>query len=164
MIWGALLIVIAGAVAARYSSRRGRVVLLAAYFLTLIYLTFLTREPAPIYHYRISLFGAARRGLEFGGGVVSGLLNGDVRVSNWSSLEGIILNILLFVPFGYLVPSLFPRLRHVVLLAFCVSLIIEVLQLVTRLGYADVDDLINNTIGAAIGTLIYNTLLKKVDT
>ena len=95
---------------------------------------------------------------------MSGLLNGDVRVSNWSSLEGIILNILLFVPFGYLVPSLFPRLRHVVLLAFCVSLIIEVLQLVTRLGYADVDDLINNTIGAAIGTLIYNTLLKKVDT
>ena len=132
------------------------------YLIAIIYLAFISREPAPYLRYSINPFGAARRGLEFGGGLISGLLHGDVKVTNWTSLEGIILNILLFIPFGYLLPSLFPKLRwwQVILLGLAFSLTIELLQLITKLGFADVDALINNTLGAAIGWLCYKLTLK----
>ena len=77
--------------------------------------------------------------------------------------DALTLNILLFVPFGYLLPSLFPSKRwwQVILLGLAFSLTIELLQLITRLGYADVDDLINNTLGAAIGFLSYKLFLNS---
>lgn len=135
----------------------------AIYIAAIVYFAFLIREPTPIYHYSIKLFGAARKGLEFGGGILEGILTGNVKVVNWMSLEGIILNILLFVPFGYLLPLIWHKADpwwRILLLGFLASLIIELLQLVTRLGYADVDDLINNTLGAMIGWYCYRWLLK----
>ena len=143
-------------------SKRLTVWFSVVYLIAIIYLAFISREPAPYLRYSINPFGAARRGLEFGGGLISGLLHGDVKVTNWTSQEGIILNILLFIPFGYLLPSLFPKLRwwQVILLGLAFSLTIELLQLITKLGYADVDDLINNTLGAAIGWLCYKLTLK----
>lgn len=137
-------------------------IILVLYSSAIVYFTFLIREPTPIYHYSIKLFGAARKGLEFGGGILEGILTGNVNVVNWMSLEGIILNILLFVPFGYLLPLIWhkaDRWWRILLLGFSASLIIELLQLVTRLGYADVDDLINNTFGAMIGWIIYKKVL-----
>ena len=133
------------------------------YVAAVIYLAFISREPMPIHHYSINPFGAARRGLEFGGGLISGLLHGTVKITNWAELKHIILNILLFIPFGYLLPSLFSRLRwwQVILLGLAFSLCIELLQLITKLGYADVDDLINNTLGAAIGFLCYKLILNN---
>ena len=133
------------------------------YFLAVVYLAFISREPMPYIKYSIDLFKAAQRGLEFEGGVLSGILCGDVRVTSWQSLKGMLLNILLFVPFGYLLPSLFPSKRwwQVILLGLVFSLTIELLQLITRLGYADVDDLINNTLGAAIGFLSYKLFLNS---
>ena len=132
------------------------------YVAAVIYLAFISREPMPIHHYSINPFGAARRGLEFGGGLISGLLHGTVKITNWAELRNIILNILLFIPFGYLLPVHLPRLRwwQVILLGLAFSLTIELLQLITKLGYADVDDLINNTLGAAIGWLCYKLTLK----
>lgn len=132
------------------------------YVAAIIYLAFISREPMPIHHYSINPFGAARRGLEFGGGLIQGIFSGTVKITNWAELRNIILNILLFIPFGYLLPSLFPRLRwwQVVLLGLAFSLCIELLQLITKLGYADVDDLINNALGAAIGWLCYKLILK----
>ena len=134
------------------------------YCTAIIYLAFLIREPMPIYHYSIRLFGAARKALEFGGGILPAILRGDVRISNWTSMEGIILNILLFIPLGYLSPScmnLLDRWWKVMLTGLAVSFIIEVVQLLTRLGYADIDDLVNNTIGALIGYCLYKLILTK---
>ena len=83
-------------------------------------------------------------------------------VQDSNMMWNIILNILLFLPFGYLLQTMFPRLRwwQVILLGLAFSLCIELLQLITKLGYADVDDLINNTLGAAIGWLCYKLILK----
>ena len=133
------------------------------YVAAIIYLAFISREPMPIHHYSINPFGAARRGLEFGGGLISGLLHGTVKITKWAELRNIILNIMLFLPFGYLLPTLFPRLRwwQVILLGLVFCLCIESLQLVTKLGYADVDDLINNTLGAVIGFLCYKLILQN---
>ena len=69
-------------------------------------------------------------------------------------LEGAGLNILLFVPFGYLLPLLWKRADRwwkVVLCGFVLSLLIELTQLVTHLGMFDLDDLMNNSLGAFLG-------------
>ena len=69
-------------------------------------------------------------------------------------LEGAGLNILLFVPFGYLLPLLWKRVDRwwkVVLCGFVLSLLIELTQLVTHLGMFDLDDLMNNSLGAFLG-------------
>ena len=67
--------------------------------------------------------------------------------------QAFVLNILLFVPLGYLIPSYFRKDRwwQVVLIGLCASFAIEVLQKVTGCGMFDPRDILANTIGAAIG-------------
>lgn len=67
-------------------------------------------------------------------------------------------NVLGFIPFGFFCPIMSDRLRNgllVTFLGFAMSFAVEVIQLLTRLGRFDVDDLILNTIGAAVGYLLY---------
>ena len=64
-----------------------------------------------------------------------------------------ILNILLFVPLGMMLPILWNRFktqRKTVLFGFGVSLVIELLQMLTYRA-TDVNDLITNTLGAFLG-------------
>ena len=79
----------------------------------------------------------------------------------FSKNEGIVteilLNILLFVPLGFLVPVLqepFQRWWKMLLLGFGFSLFIECAQLVLHMGCFDTADLIHNTIGAGVGYVI----------
>lgn len=65
---------------------------------------------------------------------------------------------MVFVPFGMFLPRLFRRCKNVLfvtLLSLELSLIVEVIQLVSRVGSFDVDDLLLNTIGGMLGYLIY---------
>lgn len=67
-------------------------------------------------------------------------------------------NIIMFIPFGILLPILFKRIRRVlncVGLGFLNSCVIEIAQFVTRRGYLQLDDVITNTVGALIGWLIW---------
>lgn len=48
------------------------------------------------------------------------------------------------------------------LIGFAASFCIEAVQFITRLGFADIDDLMNNTIGAGIGYLLYRKRLTHV--
>jgi len=50
---------------------------------------------------------------------------------------------------------------YTVLYSFELSLVVEILQLVFKVGSLDVDDLILNTIGGLFGFLIYD-LVKKL--
>lgn len=75
----------------------------------------------------------------------------------------IFLNILLFVPFGVLLPCLKPRFQHfwsVVFAGFLFSAAIESMQFITGRGMTEVDDIINNTAGAAVGFLLYTVFMK----
>ncbi|MBT8203320.1 MAG: VanZ family protein [Acidimicrobiia bacterium] len=70
------------------------------------------------------------------------------------AFENIAGNVLLFVPFGFLLPLLFLRMRRVWGVAWRAALIsvaIELLQVFTRARTIDVDDVILNTAGAIIG-------------
>lgn len=71
------------------------------------------------------------------------------------------LNILLFIPFGILVPFLWARMDHPGLIAgsgFGFSLLIELSQLLNN-RRTDIDDLLLNTLGALIGYAIFKTVL-----
>ena len=73
-------------------------------------------------------------------------------------------NILAFLPLGFLSPLLFLRLRRWFRMAgigLLVSLVIEILQLVSGAGVFDVDDLILNTVGTILGYAVF-ALLRKV--
>lgn len=70
----------------------------------------------------------------------------------------IILNILLFVPMGFLLPKFKEGLREVwkvLLLGLCFSLFIECAQLILHMGCFDTADLVHNTLGAGLGFLIW---------
>ena len=78
------------------------------------------------------------------------------------ALENIIGNVLLFIPMGIIFPARFKRcrsLKMIILISFCSSLLIELIQALLRLlgihRTADVDDIILNTLGGAIGYLIF---------
>ena len=63
-------------------------------------------------------------------------------------------NVIMFIPLGFFLPRVFPALRNFWLTIFATALIIiavELTQLFTLLGTCDIDDLILNVIGAAIG-------------
>lgn len=66
---------------------------------------------------------------------------------------GYFLNIVLLIPFGFLVPLIWKKtgkFRHVLLYGAAFSLLIEVSQLLNNRS-TDIDDLILNTLGALIG-------------
>lgn len=76
---------------------------------------------------------------------------------SWYSVSNILGNVLLFVPLGLLAPIVSPGVRKLwktALLGFCVSLWIECTQLFLSRG-TDVDDLILNTLGTALGYALY---------
>lgn len=73
-----------------------------------------------------------------------------------------VLNVILMVPFGFGLPFITAlRMRQVVLGALITSVCLEILQLFTALGagftfrVVDVNDIIFNTLGAAIGYLLF---------
>lgn len=82
-------------------------------------------------------------------------LHGGGRSHAFINLAG---NVVMFVPLGFFIPCVFRKadsFRHSMLYALITIVCVEIIQLVTLLGSLDVDDLILNMIGVAIGYLIY---------
>lgn len=74
----------------------------------------------------------------------------------------IFLNILLFVPFGFLLPIISKRLRSLwitTVTGFIFSVEIETMQYVTGRGLTEVDDVINNTVETLVGYVIYAIMM-----
>ena len=91
-------------------------------------------------------------------------LTGQDTTGTWSNLLG---NIVLFIPFGLIIPILFPKIKQltqIFLAAFLTSLFFEMLQLLIALGTFDIDDCILNSVGAMMGFLIYSIGKKHIPT
>ena len=76
-------------------------------------------------------------------------------------LTQLIGNILMFVPFGILVPVCFRRARSVwkiLAVSFSFSLAIETTQLYTHTGLFELVDLLNNTAGGLIGYFLFQII------
>lgn len=68
-------------------------------------------------------------------------------------------NIAIFIPIGFFLPFTFgKRERGVLPFAFLLSLFAEVCQYVFSLGVCETDDIINNTLGAAVGFGLYRAM------
>ena len=123
-----------------------------AYLLLLVYVVFFSsgfgREDHAEYRYNLTLFQEIGRYYGVG-----------IRTGYWSLFGlNVIGNICVFMPWGMFLPSLFVKCRKlllVVVLSLELSLLVEVIQLVTRVGSFDVDDLLLNTIGGMLGYFIY---------
>ncbi len=75
----------------------------------------------------------------------------------------IILNVLVFVPFGIFLPSSFVCMKKgkvLLLVALFFSGTIELLQLICQCGVCEFDDLLHNTLGAMIGFIIWKHVKK----
>lgn len=105
-------------------------VLIALYIFFILWVTLFTREP-----------GAAR--------IVKGLF-WEVQMGFWWD---IFLNILLLIPLGFLLGN---KSWKAILYGFLLSAFIEFLQYIAVLGYCEADDVLNNTIGTAIGLGLYH--------
>lgn len=75
------------------------------------------------------------------------------RTGSFVSFYNLLGNLLIMVPFGYFIPSLFPKMRHFGLfmpfLALC-TISVEVVQWLTDSGIGDIDDSILNFMGGMI--------------
>jgi len=122
------------------------------YILLLIYWMFFAEEWGRAilvgeYHYNLIPFREIGRYLRY-----------HQQIGTWLVLWNLAGNIIGFVPFGALLPILRKRkmgFSKVLLLSFELSLVIEISQLILRVGSCDVDDMILNTLGGCIGYAMY---------
>lgn len=80
--------------------------------------------------------------------------------------RNIILNIMMFVPFGFLLPLVSKKFQvfwKTYLAGFLFAFLIEMTQLLFNLGICELDDFMNNTVGAMIGYGFYRLFLFVVN-
>ena len=122
------------------------------YLLFLLYFTVIGRYRSEYYKVIPEPFESYR--LLFSGG-------------GFPAFSQIFLNILLFVPFGVLTAELIHKRLPVwttVIAGMILSALVEVIQLVCRVGTFETDDLIHNTLGTALGILLWygiRAIIKK---
>ena len=66
-------------------------------------------------------------------------------------------NVLAFMPMGFLLPLIFNKLRSakaITITTLITSSILEVIQLISKLGITDIDDVILNTLGGLLGYIL----------
>ncbi len=145
----------------------------AVYMAGFLYVTLFSREPSTGSTVVLTPFEGYRQSLHFNPGFVDflrlllhkrfGEALDTIGVTSVARLEENLLNILLFVPMGFLLPTMAKKLRKLFLIVFLglmSSLAIETVQFFTGLGIFDIDDLLNNTIGAFIGYILFFFCIK----
>jgi len=83
-----------------------------------------------------------------------GLLDSGVRSHIYMAVINLGGNIIMFIPLGFLLPRVFPKLSslsRVLLTTAAIISAVELIQLFTLVGSCDIDDLILNVFGSAIG-------------
>lgn len=83
-------------------------------------------------------------------------------LARWSENDAqkafLIANIIMFIPYGILLPMVGKWTKHILVslpIAMLSSIAIEAVQLKYQLGYCQLDDVVVNTLGFLIGFLIY---------
>ena len=80
------------------------------------------------------------------------------------SVVNLVGNVVMFVPLGYFIPRVgtkYRRFFRCMGLVFLLILAVEILQLVTLLGSCDIDDLLLNILGAAMGYILWKKRKRK---
>ncbi len=129
--------------------RRGGIVLFFLYLLALAYFLFFSESYGRgligegEYHYNLVPFREIRRFWIY-----------REQVGTFAWMSNLLGNVVGFFPLGFILPVIFANMRNVgsiFCLGFLFSLSVETIQLVTKVGCFDVDDLMLNTLGAVLG-------------
>ena len=134
------------------------IVLFSIYLVLLFYLLFFSetygRTMDSGYRYNMELFKEIKR-----------FWNNREALGVYSVIVNLLGNVVAFVPFGFFFSLLFRMGKHVVgcvLASALFSLAVETVQLFTKVGAFDVDDIFLNAIGGLTGFLCYTFVWKKV--
>lgn len=73
-----------------------------------------------------------------------------------------VLNAVLFMPIGFLLPVMTKSYRKALILGFLFSIFVDLLQLVTTTGTFEFDDIFHNTIGLCVGCWVLHQLRKII--
>ena len=149
------------------------------YFVALFYYTFLSRMDIPgavrIGTGSVHAVGQTHKGLVF---VIRNFFNYFLRMQIYDIRTAMGFNILLFIPFGYIIPTWislmskgnsrmhFAAIHKVMItgvLGMAMSAGIELLQKVTGLGMADMRDWICNATGIMIGAIVFMRYIVSTD-
>ncbi len=129
------------------------IIYLAAMAYFLFFSEGLNRGNATAYHYNLTVFREIQRGVYC------------LKTGNWQYFFlNVIMNVLAFAPFGFFLPIISPKNRkllNIILLSIELTLSIELLQLIFKVGTFDVDDILLNTLGGVLGYGIYYIVKKK---
>lgn len=146
--------------------------LLPAYLLLNLYFTFLMREPSedrlvtlvPLRSY-FAVLGWDIQSFPAVGQLLQGAWEEPIAFA-FEPLIGIVQNLILFMPFGFLLYAVTdqPRTARILLFGFLLSLAIELCQLFFRLGWFEVDDILHNVLGTYLGICLYRRAVKRTST
>ena len=129
------------------------VLLFILYVLLLVYFLFFSEEygrvtaEERVYRYNLVPFVEIRRFWIY-----------REQLGTFAVFSNIFGNVIGFLPFGFILPVIFRRMNSGFLICVSgviLSLTVEVLQLVTKVGCFDVDDMILNTLGATLGYVLF---------
>lgn len=81
-----------------------------------------------------------------------------------SDIPDTVINVLIFMPLSMLLPFLIKKRPYILTVALCffISCFFEILQILSTIGGFTYIDIINNTIGGALGALLHFCLVKHV--
>ena len=108
------------------------------------------------YNYNLELFKEIRRFWDY-----------RETLGRGAFVLNVIGNVVCFIPMGIMLPLIFKKCKNIlftVFMVFLFSLTMEIIQLITKVGSFDVDDLFLNTLGGFIGCLlflIFNKVFQK---
>ena len=140
------------------------------YLAALAWLVFFSRAAAKEYTVHTALFEDLKKAVRIDFGFLEAirvLLSeglkaalSHVKIVQPSGFTQVYMNLVLFVPLGYLLPYISAWFRarvHIrpALACFLTSFVIENIQLITRRGFYDLDDLVANTAGGIVGQLLF---------
>lgn len=145
-------------------------IVLFVYLAANVWLVFFSRSATEEYMIHVDPLGDLMNSVRIDSGILGtiteiytqGLSEGlsNIHVDKPEDIAQIYMNVMLYVPFGYLLPYVFEWCRkrvriRPVLCCLAASFITENLQLVFRRGFYDIDDLLSNTLGGLIGQILY---------
>lgn len=137
--------------------RRMGILLFVIYIIFLVYFLFFSEEygraaeTQRVYRYNLIPFVEIRRFWIY-----------REQLGTFAVFSNIFGNVIGFLPFGFILPVIFRRMNSGFLICvsgFILSLTVEVIQLVTKVGCFDVDDMILNTLGATLGYVLFSSVI-----
>ena len=142
----------------------------AVYLAAYAYLVFFSRAATESYVVHIAPFADLQKAIDTDNGLFDILVIlftqgfqeaiSHIRVVKLEDITQVYMNMMLYVPMGYLLPYVFEYFRtranvRPVVACFVISFVTENLQLIFKRGFYDMDDLLANTLGGLIGQMLF---------